>query len=342
VIVDEIVDVGPAAPAAAFAGGIVLIDKKDGVHVARRGPMPRGNRAAASPFTPIDLPREACAPYGRGPAIVEGQAYWVSQGRLTRRRLDGSGEAEILARDARTGTRVSAARLDRGGALAVYVVAPKSSQTPRAKLWLEGGKTYELTPDGAGASSVALVSQRTGWTALALDGRSAMTPLHARRIVATGKDVTLGSDVVVWVGASAQSTTEIVAGTRGDDVWGLVAIELDVLHFGLAQIHVGIEPRLDAKVAILPFENGINTAPIATAEACGKSLVVFARPASKEPGAPQELVIAELTEDGIVGGEAIARSRAFADCSLARLENGAALAYTADHRTWAATIRCRR
>lgn len=340
-IVDELVDIGPAGPAAATAHGVVLIDKEARLHVARRGPLPKGDQPATSPFESLDLPREAFAPYARGPAIANGSAYWVGRGWLLRRKVDGSGQTEVLARDARAGTRVAAGPLGTTGALVAYIVTPDDEKIARGKLWVEGGKTYNLTPDGSATSSVALATQRGSFMLLALDGRSGMSPLHARRVVVRGKEVTLGPDTVTWVGASSQGSTEIFAATRGEDVFGLIAIERDVLHFGLAQIRIGPVPRLDAPASFVPFENGINTAPIAANQACGRTLVVYARPGSREPGAPEELWLTELTEQGLAGGALIARSKAFADTSLAGIPGGAVLAYTADYRTWATTIRCR-
>jgi len=341
VIVDELVDVAPAGPASAHSVGVILVDKRERVHVARRGPLARVARPSPTPLAALELPRDALAPYARGPAITGPHAYWISQGRLVRRRLDNEGSVEVLTRDARSGTRVAAAAGAVAPAMVAYVVKPDAERTPRARLWIEGSATIELTPDGSGASSVALAAQKNAWIALVLDGRSGMTPLHARRIVRRGKRVALGPDVVAWVGASSQSTTEVMSAARGDDIWGLVAIERDVLHFGLAQIHIGREPHMDSAAEFVPFANGINTTAVASASFCGRTMVIFARPSSAQPGAPQELVLAELSERGLLPGEVVARSRAFADASLASIEGGALLCYTADHRTWAATLRCR-
>jgi hypothetical protein len=115
-----------------------------------------------------------------------------------------------------------------------------------------------------------------------------------------------------------------------------------VTHFGLAQIRIGREPRLDVPASWVLFPNGINTSPVTAATVCGRQAVVYARPSTAAPFAPQELVLAELGPDGLEGGDVVVRAKAFADASLASVEGGGLLAYTADHRTWAASIRCRR
>jgi hypothetical protein len=143
------------------------------------------------------------------------------------------------------------------------------------------------------------------------------------------------------VGGGSQPTTEITAVTRGEEVWSFVAIEQDVTHFGLAQIRIGREPSVDVPASFVAFPNGINTSPVAGARICGRHALVYARPATREPFAPQELLLAELGPDGLVGGEVVVRAKAFADASLVAVDGGGLLAYTADHRTWAASIRCR-
>lgn len=342
-IVDDLVDVGPAGPATAHERGVVLVTKADDVLVAKRGELASGPNPGRTAITPLDRERKELAPYGRGPAVAGPFAYWVSQGRLVRRRIDGTGSLEVLATDARPSTRVVAAARAGARPFAIYVARPATPEDPPvARMWIEGEKaTRTLTPDGAGASSVALADQGTAWMLLSIDGRSGMTPLHARRIRFDAGRVVLGADQVAWVGAGSQSTTEVFAATLKEDVWALVPIERDVVHFGLAQIHVGREPRVDVPASFIPFPNGANTSPVAAASLCGKTTVVFARPASKEPGSPQELVLGVLEAQGIERGTVIVRSKAFSDASLVGFAGGGLLAYTADHRTWAAALRCR-
>jgi hypothetical protein len=340
-LIDEPADIGPSGPASPHETGVVMVDRQDKVVVARRGRSATQARRAPTAVTALQRKREDFVAYARGPALVGAFAYWVRKGQLVRARLDGSGAPEVLAGDARNGTRVVGSQGLGVAALVAYITPPDAKGALHAKLWVEGGKSLDLTEDGAGASSVALVLQKTGWTVLTLDGRSAMTPLHARRVTSKGNGVTLGADLVAWIGASAQATTEVFAAATDDDVWAFVPIEQDVTHFGLAQIEIGKEPRLDVPASFTSYPNGLNTAPAAAASICGRTTAVFAQPESAAANAPQELRIAAIGKDGLEAGEVVAKARSFADASLAQVTGGGLLVYNAEHRTWAVSLRCK-
>jgi hypothetical protein len=341
-VIDEPADIAPSGPATPHESGIVMVDRQDRVVVARRGRAATQARRAATAVSALERKREDFVPYARGPAVVGDFAYWVRKGELVRARLDGSGQAEVLASDARNGTRVAASQGLGLAALVAYITPPDAHGALHAKLWTEGKKPLDLTEEGAGASSVALIAQKAGWTVLTLDGRSAMTPLHARRVSPQGTSVTLGSDIVAWVGASAQATTEVFAAATDDEVWAFVPIEQDVTHFGLAQIEIGREPRLDVPASFATYPAGLNTAPAAAASICGRTVAVFAVPESATPNAPQELMLAAIGKDGLEPGEVVAKARSFADASLAPVAGGGLLVYNAEHRTWAVSVRCKR
>ncbi|MFZ5892473.1 MAG: hypothetical protein ACOY0T_15545 [Myxococcota bacterium] len=340
-IVDEPADVGPAGPASAHDNGIVLVDKTAKVALAKRGTLPSGTNPGTPTFTAIDRPREDFLSFGRGPALVGGFAYFINQENLVRVRVGSNTEPEVLVKEARKGARVVGVEGPDGAPLIGFITRPDASGAPHAKLW-SNGKMHDLTPEGAGASSIALVTLPGSWLAITLDGRSGMTPLHVRKLTRDKPaSVALGPDVVAWVGASAQATTEVFAIANDSDAWAFVPIEQDVTHFGLAQIHIGNEPRLDAPAHFLTYENGTNSAPVATGKLCGRAVVAFAEPDSAAPKAPQRLMLAAVGANGLETGEVIARGRAFANVSLAPSASGALLSYTADHRTWARSLRCR-
>jgi hypothetical protein len=329
----ELADIGPGGPASAARDGVVLLTKDDRVLLAKRSPGSKPDRAT---LAPVDEAAAAFNPMAKPPSIASGFAYWVSQGRLVRRAL-GGGELEPLRDDARPGTRASAA--DFGGKVAVaYIGRPDSEGTSRARLWLEGLPPLELTPDGAGASSVALTPHGDGLLAVAIDGRSAMTPVHARRISWPGKQPRLADDVVVWVAGSAQAFTEIVVGSSQGRAFAYLPTARDATHFALASLDLGSEPHLDSEVSFFDYPNGIDLAPVATTELCGRPHVVFARPTTPAPRAPQELVLAEPGSGRVLN---LANSRGFVSVSLAPLPGGALLAYVADGRTWARGLACR-
>jgi hypothetical protein len=340
-LVDEPVDIAPIGPATAHELGVIMIDRQNALLVLPRRPYASSASRGKTLLSTSERRREDFVAYARGPAVVADFGYWVNQGRLVRRRYDGKGELEVLTSDARNGTRVAARELPTLGAVVAYITKPDEQGAQHAKLWTEDRKVLELTAEGAGTSSVAFARQATGLTALSLDGRSAMTPLHARRVTAENGRVTLGRDVVSTVLGSAQATTEIFAAAAGDDVWAFVPIEQDVTHFGLAQILIGREPGLDANVGFTTYANGLNTAPVATAFICGRLAVAFAEPKDATPNAAQTLQLATIEGETLSSGEIVAEHGSFADASLAAVSGGGLLTFTANHRTWAASIRCR-
>jgi hypothetical protein len=328
----ELFDIGPAGPAAASSAGVVLITKDDRVLVARR--------SAGSPerarIAPVDAPASDFAALGRGPGIAGGRAYWVSRGRLVRRALEGESALEVLAADARASSRVTAVEVD-GKVAVAYLGRPDHEGTAHARLWIEGGTSLDLTPDGAGASSVALTRAGDHLLVTSIDGRSAMTPMHARTVRLDGGRAEVGADVVVWVGGPAQAWTETFVVAEAERAFAHVPIERDATHFGLANVELGLEPRMDAAVAFFEYPNGIDLAPVSPAELCGKAHVAFVRPTTRAPRSPQELVLVRL---GTGEASTVANARGFASVSLSSVPGGGLLAYVADGRTWARGIAC--
>jgi hypothetical protein len=331
--VGELSDIAPAAPATAASDGVVLVSRDERVFLAGRKP---GIRPEKLLFEPIDASGATFAPLGRGPSIARGFAYWVSHGRLVRRPLAGDGALEVLAEDAREATRVTAAVL-REKTFVTFIGRANQEGTSHARLWVEGGKTLDLTPDGAGASSVSLAPSGDHLIATSIDGRSAMTPMHARIVKLGPKEVELGADVVVWVGGPAQRWTETFVGTEGGHAYAHLPIERDMTHFGLATVNVGAEPHMDSEVSFHDYRNGLDLAPVATAELCGHAHVAYVRPTTSTPHSPTELVLARV---GTGAAAVVANARGFASVSMVGLENGGLLTYVADARTWALGLGC--
>jgi hypothetical protein len=335
-LLDGLNDIGPAAPAAAFAHGVVMVTRTDELAISKLLlPPSKSKKPAAGALEPVARGPQDFWPVARGPALSKTHAYWVSKGRVVRRALEG-GELEVIATDARDGTRVAVAG---SPDVVAYITQPVGKQDSLARLRLPNGAKLDLTPEGAAASSVSLTSMGEDVIASYIDGRSGMTPVHARRLRL--KAGTLDPDVVVWVSGATQGMTEIVSigGDRGS--WLMLPVERDSSHFGLATLALEPDPKMDPPLRWRTYENGLDRSPAAATVLCGAPVVAYVRPADARPTANQELVLSELTLDETASSEPLATARGFADVSLFSLPEGAMLAYVADRRTWARLIRCK-
>lgn len=335
-LLDGLNDVGPAAPAAAFARGVVLITRDDELAISKLvAPPSKSKKPVAGDFEELSRGPHDFWPVARGPALSATHAYWISKGRLVRRALAG-GELEVLATDARDGTRVAVAS---SPDVVAYITQPAGKQDSLARLRLPDGRRLELTPEGAAASSVSLTRVGQDVMVSYIDGRSGMTPVHARRLhLNTG---VLDADVVVWVSGATQGMTEITSVGGSEGCWLLLPVERDASHFGLASLAVAQDPKMDPPLRWRTYENGLDRSPAAAAQLCGAPVAVYVRPADATPAAHQELMLSELTLDDTARSEQLATARGFADVSLYPIAEGAVLAYVADRRTWARLIRCK-
>jgi hypothetical protein len=335
-LLDGLNDVGPAAPASAFARGVVMITRTDELVTAKLlQPPSKAKKPVVGVIEPTSRGPQDFWSVARGPALSSTHAYWVSKGRVVRRALDG-GELEVLATDARDGTRVAVAG---SPDVVAYITQPVGKQDSLARLRLPDGKKLDVTPEGAAASSVSLTSMGEDVIVSYIDGRSGMTPVHARRLrTKSGK---LESDVVVWVSGATQGMTEIASVGFDHGSWLMLPVERDASHFGLATLALEPDPKMDPPLRWRTYENGLDRSPVAATTLCGAPAVAYVRPADASPSANQELVVSQLTLDETASSEPLASARGFADVSLYPLPEGAMLAYVADRRTWARLIRCK-
>jgi len=343
-VIDNLVDVGPAGPAAASARGVVIVSKESGVRLAALARTQAGNAPVPTPVTAIDAEPKEFVSRARGPAVVGNEAYFVDGTNLVRQDLDG-GPKVVLAADARPYTQVASSNPSRNDppAMVAYIaVSPTDTQSMIARLWVQGQGSKTLSPEGTTANSVALAQQGSGWVALSLEGRTGMSPLHARRIELTATSVHLGPDIIAWVAGSAQPMTLVRGISDETNLWAFIPIERDISRFGLARVHVSDTPNQNQEVHWRNYPNGIEPAPMTTGRICGQPVVLYARPSAATPHAPQELHLAPVIESALGTTTLIGTSRAFSDVSLAVIDGGALIVYVADHRTWARRLRCAR
>jgi len=328
-------DVGPAGPMTATARGILLVSREDRLYLAARD--------GAEGFVALKAPRELFSRYGRGPALGRDSAYFVSNsGHLCRGNVD-TGEVEVLADNARAGTRVSVTNVS--GRDLVGFIGNEDEQA-LGFLWAASTKSsaaelVRLSPEGSEATSIALVPTSPHPHAVLLEGRSGMSPVHVRRLLTTARKVTPEPDQVAWVGPGSHALTELVSlHTGGDDMLSLIATAKDVTHFGLAQLDLHADALGTTEPTWRPYPNGLDPAPVAAAHFCGRDFALYAIPQHEKPRSPQDLVLAPIRDGRLGEEEVLAHARAYNDISLAAIADGAIVAWTADHRTWAMVIGC--
>ncbi|HYQ45689.1 MAG TPA: hypothetical protein VER11_27135 [Polyangiaceae bacterium] len=340
-IIDEPQEIGPAGQMTASERGVVMLDRADELQLAKRLAASSSATSERARFAMVKGGANDFFAVARGPLLQRGKAYWVRDGKLVRRALDNSTPLEVLATDARNGTRVVGVDVSDAPAHALYISNPSTEDgAPRAKLWVEGGENVVLSPEGAGASSITVAGTGRHLFTVAIDARSAMTPMHGRSVHFAAGKAELGPDVVMWVGSTSQMLSEVFATTTPWGVRAFLPIERDVSHFGLVMLELGNEPHMDPKTVWRGYPNGLDVAPVASASFCGTAFVAYVRPETPQPEARQLLELAEITESGLGPAETVGSALGFANVSLASATNSAVLAYVADFRTFATTLRC--
>ncbi len=341
-VADGLVDVGPAGPAAATPRGVALISRDGGLHLAplRNSPS-RDCREHPTPLTGIDAEPQQFVALEHGPEYFDGHLYYVTEGHLVRRPL-GTGDLEILARDARSFTRVAVPekRILGWPPLAAYVARGSDTDSLTARLWIEGQPGLALTPDGSTANSVSLARLGSRLVAVSLESRTGMSPIHVRNIEFSGGRLALTADRVAWVAGTAQPLTEIFAQGHGHEGWGLLAIERDASRFGLVTFPLTRDQVAEEDSRWHIYPNGLSPAVVTTGVLCNKPVAIYAQPTTERPHAPQALELVALGDTHAEPPVTLATSRAFADVSLEGLDGGALLVYVADRRTWARRLRC--
>ena len=349
-IVDEAVDLGTEAPATGTAFGVVANNREGDLAIARLGTLSRSPARVATPLSGL---KGAEGPFsiGRGPGIFEDAVYWISHGSLVRRHLSprgAPGALEILARDARDGTRVAVPVPAPGQKLATipatvaYVVRPDKEDAPLvAKLWVEGAASESLTAEGNSTHSVSLVQTEEGLLVVSVQARMAMTPVHARRVrFRDGKPV-LGDDLVAWVGGGIQPLTEMTLLPSGEHgLFGFIPHEKSITEFGVAELDLTMTPGMDTKTTWLLYPNGIDPAPVAATHLCQEPLLLYAQPETAHPDSRQELVLRSLADPSGKRTQTVARARAFYFVSIAEVAGGALAVWVTDAGMWASTVRC--
>ncbi len=270
-------------------------------------------------------------------------SYWIEGKELIRHKITPEGkleEQEVVLHDAVVGTSPSALRVGGRDVVAYMALGNKRNAERHARLWVEGGGILDLSPEGSGASSVFLVPVGEGQViAMWLDARQAMTPVHARRFEVREKTTAIAADDVVFVGGPPEGYPELIGIRSGGSAAGMLPLATDK---GFALHNILVDWKGNTTVAALEYPNGMDIAPVAGATACGRSIVMYTRPETKEPGAPQVLELATLGTNGSVDVEEVAAypGQVLELSAGAINENTVWVVYTANAKSFALRIGC--
>jgi hypothetical protein len=292
------VELGVVAPAALGPFGCAVLHEDDLVVSPMKGGMLE------------KLTREVKSSRAPWPSVVEGapaRVYWVSSGRLVRRKVSSDGVVgplEVLASDAAEYSQTAAVHLgEQPGLDAVaYIGRTVSKELERsARVWLEGKGSRVLSADGAGATSVAAVSMGPRKAVmLTIDGRLALSPIHARRLeLGSDGEARLADDHVIFVAGPSEGRIDLAAVQVGSTPMAFTAISRDTTTFGMLSLAVPpAEGEAEAQWYMYP--NGLTPAPLAAASLCGKPALAWVQPEDARAGARKAIVVALVEPDGRV------------------------------------------
>lgn len=284
-------DLGPPVPAVLGGRMMVAKTKTEELIVSR---MKDGS------FEPITAPQGDVSPWPV--ALAAGSkthAYWVSHGQVVRREIlpDGKvGPKTVVAADAALSSPVVAARSSGHVEhdVVLYIGSKVSAQGERtARLWVEGHETRPVSREAGGATSIALVHLgATRFALFTLDGRLAMSPVHAISLELDGEgNPDLGEDRVVHVAGPAERQTALTGVLVGRGPVALLPISKTSTDFGLLVLRAGYE---DDPPRWVDYPNGLDPAPLVAATVCGKPTVAFVRPNAPAAGSARVLEVGHL------------------------------------------------
>jgi hypothetical protein len=128
----------------------------------------------------------------------------------------------------------------------------------------------------------------------------AMVPVHARPVTLRDRSLSLGTDVVVYVGGPPERGIDFAVAAPKRALFVLLPQAHETTEFGMAALRVADPPTTDVPAIWSLYPNGLDPAPSAATppSASGVAFVARVRPRSNEPGAPRVLELGRLEENG--------------------------------------------
>lgn len=245
----------------------------------------------------------------------------------------------------RPGTRIVAAPLAGEHSVVGFLLPRRTTEGNVLEAWAaaDTGEPIRISDDGSGATAVDFATQGEKVIAFSIDARAAMTPMHGRQMVWENGKMKVLPDVVVHVGGAPQPGIVGTLVRSGPALWGLVPMPEDASSFGMAILPITDPPKVDVAARFSMYPNGIDPAPIVSAEGQGKTYVARVRPKSKEYRAPTVVELGSLTEKGEFKPLALlGEGRPLRDLALAVDRAGTVwISYGDATGTWLERLRCK-
>jgi hypothetical protein len=280
---------------------IELITHKHGIASVTRLALPPVDPPSIGKVT-VDTEREHVSPQ---PCAVGGDSIFCmdAQGAITRTPHSG-GVGTVLAKG-RPGTRLAAATVAGSHALVAYLAERKTPEMLLSEAFasVDGAPPVRISEEGSGATVVALAPRGVGVVAMLLDGRAAMTPVHARVIGLSSGTLDLGPDAVVFVGGGAERQTAGIlaagqAAPSGSPFFALIPVAGEA-GFGMATVHLGDPPAVDEKAVWSMYPNGLDPAPLAATVGASPIRVARVRPVEARADSPRGIELGKIDDAGV-------------------------------------------
>ncbi len=312
--------------------GILVVTHRDGVPTVTR--IVADVDAAAPSTDDAGLPRVSAPP-----CVVAGESSLCMDpaGAIHERRLLSEGRDTVVAR-ARPGTSFAAERAFGSHLVVAYLADRRTTEgiVSEAYATLDGGPPVRISEEGSGTTYLALARRGPLLLSLLLDGRVAMTPVHARAIAVVDGTLRAGADAVVFVGGGAEPSTRGALGVDARGVaFGFVPIAAEP-GFGLVTVRIDDPPRVDEATTFSPYLNGLDPAPIAATRGVDPIRIARVRPLEARADSPRGLELGAVDDAGkfvsygLVGSKGRVKSAALAVDRTGALW----LAFTDGSGTW--------
>ena len=230
------------------------------------------------------------------PCVAAGAFLYCLDGGGVIQRTPRSGGPPSAIGKADKGARLAATTLGSAHA-AVGFVASGADGIGAAYVAVDDGAPLRVSADASGASAINLAPVGDGALALIIDGRTATTQAHARKLTFTGQ-ASVSPDVVLFLGEPPLPYTRGVIGAGDGRFFMLLPLQRGASDFGLVTLRIDDPPRSDAAPSWSLYPNGLNPSGVAATQGSGPLYVARVRPLARDPKSPRVLELGRISAAG--------------------------------------------